>query len=56
VTETQVEEWMTIKNFQTQTYYMGIAIAVREKVNCTGNRAGAVLVLESRVIFNWEER
>jgi dCMP deaminase len=34
----------------TDTYYMGIAIAVREKANCTGNRVGAVLVLENRVI------
>lgn len=34
----------------TETYYMGIAIAVREKANCTGNRVGAVLVLENRVI------
>ncbi len=34
----------------TDTYYMGIAIAVREKANCTGNRIGAVLVLENRVI------
>ena len=32
------------------TYYMNIAIAVREKANCTGNRVGAVLVLENRVI------
>lgn len=32
------------------TYYMGIAIAVRAKANCTGNRVGAVLVLENRVI------
>jgi len=34
----------------TDTYYMGIAIAVREKANCRGNRVGAVLVLENRVI------
>lgn len=34
----------------TDTYYMGIAMAVREKANCTGNRVGAVLVLENRVI------
>ncbi len=34
----------------TETYYMGIAIAVREKANCTGNRVGAILVLENRVI------
>ncbi len=29
---------------------MGIAIAVREKANCRGNRVGAVLVRENRVI------
>ncbi len=29
---------------------MSIAFAVREKANCTGNRVGAVLVLENRVI------
>jgi len=32
------------------TYYMGIAMAVRQKANCTGNRIGAVLVQEKRVI------
>ena len=32
------------------TYYMGIAFAVREKANCTGNRVGAVIVKENRVI------
>ena len=32
------------------TYYMQIAIAVREKANCTGNRVGAVAVLHNRVI------
>lgn len=32
------------------TYYMGIAMAVREKANCTGNRIGAVVVLQNRVI------
>ncbi|MFP4145766.1 MAG: deoxycytidylate deaminase [Phycisphaeraceae bacterium] len=31
-------------------YYMGIAFAVREKANCTGNRVGAVLVRENRII------
>ena len=34
----------------TDTYYMGIALAVREKANCTGNRIGAVAVLQNRVI------
>ena len=31
-------------------YYMGIAFAVREKANCTGNRIGAVIVKDNRVI------
>lgn len=35
---------------ETDAYFMGIAMAVREKANCTGNRVGAVLVLENRVI------
>src|SRR5262245_47746526 len=32
------------------TYYMGIAMAVRERANCTGNRVGAVLVMQNRVV------
>lgn len=40
----------TEKRPDTDTYYMGIAIAVREKANCKGNRVGAVLVKENRVI------
>lgn len=31
-------------------YYMGIAIAVRRRANCLGNRVGALLVLDDRVI------
>jgi dCMP deaminase len=31
-------------------YYMGIAIAVRRRANCIGNRVGAVLVREDRII------
>jgi dCMP deaminase len=31
-------------------YYMGIALAVRERANCVGSRVGAVLVLDDRVI------
>jgi dCMP deaminase len=34
----------------TDNYYMGIAFAVREKANCTGNRVGAVIVRNNRVI------
>jgi dCMP deaminase len=31
-------------------YYMGIAMAVRRRANCLGNRVGAVLVLDDRII------
>jgi|SRR5690606_2199994 len=31
-------------------YYMGIALAVRRRANCVGNRVGAVLVLNDRII------
>lgn len=31
-------------------YFMGIAIAARERANCLGNRVGAVLALEGRVV------
>ncbi|MHB1757862.1 MAG: deoxycytidylate deaminase [Leptospirillum sp.] len=34
----------------SDTYFMGIAFAVREKANCTGNRVAAVIVKENRVI------
>lgn len=34
----------------SDTYYMEIAFAVRQRANCTGNRVGAVLVLENRVV------
>jgi dCMP deaminase len=32
------------------TYYMQIAMAVRARANCVGNRVGAILVLDRRVI------
>ena len=32
------------------TYYMGVAMAVRERATCTGNRIGAVAVLQNRII------
>ena len=35
---------------KTEEYYMGIAIAVREKANCLGRKVGAVLVKENRII------
>jgi dCMP deaminase len=31
-------------------YYLGIALAVRRKANCTGNRVGAIIVKNNRVI------
>ena len=31
-------------------YFMGIAMAVRRRANCLGNRVGAVLVVEDRVV------
>jgi dCMP deaminase len=31
-------------------YYMGIALAVRERANCLKSKVGAVLVLEDRVV------
>ena len=34
------------------SYYMGIAFAVREKANCTGNRVGAIIVKNNRVTTN----
>ena len=32
------------------TYFMQIALAVRERANCLGNRVGAILVVENRII------
>ncbi|MGO8813025.1 MAG: deoxycytidylate deaminase [Candidatus Sulfotelmatobacter sp.] len=31
-------------------YFMGIAMAVRLRANCTGNRVGAVIALDNRII------
>ena len=31
-------------------YYMGIAMAVRRRANCVGNRVGAILVLNDRIV------
>jgi deoxycytidylate deaminase len=31
-------------------YFMGLALAVRERANCQGRRVGAVLVVRDRVI------
>ncbi len=31
-------------------YFMGIAMAVRKRANCTGNRVGAIIVKDSRVL------
>jgi deoxycytidylate deaminase len=56
--KTAQSEIAAIQNEFTQTtilmttdeYYMGIAIAVREKANCLGRKVGAVLVKENRII------
>lgn len=34
----------------THEYYMGIAMAVRAKANCIGNRVGAIVVKENRIV------
>jgi dCMP deaminase len=31
-------------------YFMGIALAVRERADCTGNRVGAVIVVDRRIV------
>ncbi len=33
-----------------ERYYMGVAMAVRKRANCLGNRVGAILVLNDRVV------
>jgi len=40
----------SIQRLSRDAYYMGIAIAVRERASCLGTRVGAVLVLDDRVI------
>ena len=32
------------------TYFMQIALAVRERANCLGNRVGAILVVDNRIV------
>jgi len=32
------------------SYFMQIALAVRERANCVGNRVGAVLVVQNRIV------
>ena len=34
----------------THDYFMGIAIAVRRRADCIGNRVGAVIVLDRRIV------
>ena len=34
----------------TDLYFMGIALAVRERADCTGNRVGAVIVQDKRIV------
>src|SRR5688572_8784768 len=31
-------------------YFMGIAMAVRKRANCRGNRVGAIIVVEGRIV------
>ncbi len=33
-----------------ERYYMGLAMAVRKRANCVGNRIGAVLVVNDRIV------
>jgi dCMP deaminase len=35
---------------QPDDYFMGIAMAVRRRANCLGNRVGAIIVLDGRII------
>jgi dCMP deaminase len=35
---------------QPDDYFMGIAMAVRRRANCLGNRVGAIVVLSGRII------
>lgn len=41
------EKWESIGSHE---YYMGIALAVRAKANCLGNRVGAIIVKENRIV------
>ena len=38
------------KRPERAAYYMGIALAVRARADCLGNRVGVILVLEDRII------
>jgi len=35
---------------QTNDYFMGIALAVRRRADCTGNRVGAVIVKDRHIV------
>ena len=35
---------------EPDAYFMGIALAVRERANCTGRRVGAIIVRERRIL------
>lgn len=35
---------------QPDAYFMGIALAVRQRANCVGRKVGAIIVLDSRII------
>ncbi len=39
-----------IKRPDWHEYYLGIAMAVRRRANCLGNRVGAILVLDNHIV------
>src|SRR6266487_1322255 len=41
---------MGTPRIEPDKYFMGIAMAVRRRANCMGNRIGAVVVLNGRII------
>ena len=40
----------TVSRPDMHRYFMGIALAVRERADCTGNRVGAVIVVDRRIV------
>ena len=41
---------MSVTRPEHHEYFMGIAMAVRRRANCLGNRVGAVVVLDRRIV------
>jgi dCMP deaminase len=39
-----------VERIDTHDYFMGIALAVRRRADCTGNRVGAVIARDKRII------